>query len=359
MAGAGKKGPPPKPPKREDAVEAPKPKPPPPPPKKVNSETRKLTSSSSNPDLTDEEAHAQERVLQFAIAIMLCGLIVATVASFSDEKSGTLQLIGSTVSVLGVLVASSAEIDINIYITLSFVVRGGRLSFAFVLLVGMAFCAHAFLVSPASFLPALPMIYALVRFESVVNMRGGFLRFTQLVSLSFVLSCLSWSIYYIQVAINSDPVPPFAYLSTGWLISGIILIQVYRRSMAQGESMTFCFYTALYWYLLFEGSCAFAKAYITENCYSAENPAARSWISSDQHTVKDGEWAIGPVYAAAGIGMLCCRRVVFGRLGRWWLHRQQHSAGTSTGFSADGSTSMVGLGARTGAGAGHTIGAIV
>jgi hypothetical protein len=348
---------PPKAPPREDVgvIKAEKKKPPPPPTPPPQKNVQRMSLRKMSSGMTDEEGLAQERILQFGIGLMLAGLLVVTAGSFGGDETGFPQLVGSTISVIGVVIASSAEIDINVYLTLSFVVRGGRLSFCLVFLVAMAFGAHAFVVSPASCLPALPMLYALVRFESVVNMQGGYFRFTQLVAISFVLSCLSWAIYYIQVALKSDPQPPFAFLSAGWLVSGIVLMQAYIRSAKRGASLTYCFYTALYWYLLFEGAWAYTKAYITTNCYSEENPAARSWITSDQHTVKDGEWAVGPVYAAAGLFMICFRDVVFGRLGRWWLRRNGGGRGAS---QADQNDSNFSAGARV-VTVGHEVGAII
>ena len=72
-------------------------------------------------------------------------------------------------------------------------------------------------------------------------MEKGYMRFTELAVLSFVLSCLSWTVYYVQVGVNSDPVPPFVLLAVGWMFSGGAMAFAYRRSKQCTNSLTTAF----------------------------------------------------------------------------------------------------------------------
>jgi hypothetical protein len=264
--------------------------------------------------------HEVRFMIAFAV-FLIADWFYAYQQRFDPDENGTSKfvrhdwpdLVWAAGQTAGLLAMTSAKIDVNRYLG-----RNPK-SLALLLLTWIAFyIAYACISWTGTYysqaiplyLAALPLLYAMVRFQHIVSMQPGALQLTQLFALALAFECLSHVGYYFHYLPSKEKgytVPLIIF----WLAAPLAVLGAYYYSRAKQENPTLCFNASVVIYLLLVGS-----GYLLDTVLSVAVDQDDDWVDSN-------DWAqrlVGPVHLIPTITMVLCRQQMHRRLGRWWLN---------------------------------------
>jgi hypothetical protein len=166
----------------------------------------------------------------------------------------------------------------------------------------------------------VPFMYILVRFNRVLEMRDGYPAMTQMITIILMLDLLGTGTSNLlgEPLSSRKPAGQISIIFVGviYFVGMWFVWYAHRWSRAKNESLTICFNTAAFAYLLVLGI-----GYI---CYTF-----LSYYVAHAH-VFPGAWWVGPVHLFPTIIMFTFRQRVHAALGRRWIQRRLQGTGNHT-----------------------------
>jgi hypothetical protein len=221
-------------------------------------------------------------------------------SQMADTHTGLLNLAYGFVQTLGLLMMTGADVNANVCIG----------SHRRVLLVIALFWIGnvsywALLDNPSFWLEALPYTYLLLRFQSVLDLKRGFPRFSQLMTLTLGLELLAEVPENVADALHSNPKWPLLLVGLYVFCGGCCVGLVHQQARWQDESLTISLNMGIYTYLFFQGTEYLLYYALVSYYYDA--------------SVSIPEWLFGPVHIVPTFIMFASRRAIFKLIGKRWL----------------------------------------
>jgi hypothetical protein len=264
---------------------------------------------------------AQARVLQVSILAAMVGMVIILIGTYIKDPTGGFALVGGVLAVAAVLAATTADLDVNAFLTHK------QWIFALTLFVYLLLCAflgiiwHDFWIA---WVMSLPLLYAVIRFMHIVRLTPGFPLPTEIITSflafgAFGFGCnylarlpIDWTTFHF----NGDQqwvAPPIAVAST-YFAGAPFCVLVHYLSWRRGDTPTVRMYMSLYAWLITEGTAAIV-----------EDACSRTiGYHNDQFSAKRRPLDIlnGPSYFLLPALMMCFRSRLHGKLGRMWARQR-------------------------------------
>jgi hypothetical protein len=165
-----------------------------------------------------------------------------------ERSTRLLYLIYGVTQTFGLLLMTGADVDANICI------GKHRCILVAIILFWIANVSYwALLDNPSFWLNALPYIYLIVRFRPVLDMKDGFSRFSQLMTLTLMSVLISQMPDNFFDAFNLSPKWPNMFVGIYVFAGGCCVGLVHEQARWRGESLTIQLNMGIYCYLFFQG----------------------------------------------------------------------------------------------------------
>jgi hypothetical protein len=188
---------------------------------------------------------------------------IGTFVSTGDDTSfyGWAHLIDAIVQTIGALLVAMSDIDIDIFVN-QFPMRALIFAIGWVVLyVGMeALSPPLTWANQVNWFMALPFLYLLLRYQSVLQMRPNFPRFTALVAYSLSLDIVATGMYFPIDGLTAGtkrPTLPFDLVGVYFIACGIAIFLVYEHELRKAHTVsspTVALSITIYAYLLGAGT---------------------------------------------------------------------------------------------------------
>jgi hypothetical protein len=135
----------------------------------------------------------------------------------------------------------------------------------------------AFSIPPVSyvhFFRWIPWLYFLFRYDQILKREGGYLRYTEIFSLTFVCFHLTWGLYFFITAWRIDD-QYFLILGILFLLAALVIVCAYRSY--RKESPTARCYIAIFSFLISWGVCDLAYGIFLSELHLP--PDATKWAT--------------------------------------------------------------------------------
>jgi hypothetical protein len=261
----------------------------------------------------------------------MAAMVLILVGTYIKDPTGGFALVGGVLAVATILAATTADLDINVFLA------HNQRFFALILFVYLCMTVVLALVlkNPMASVMLLPLLYALVRFKRIVCLTPGFLWPTELITIclsfaSFGFGCnylkrvdIDWATFHAQCSVHHRLAidgpekcsvgPSIAIAST--YFSGVpFCLLRYWWSWRKGLTPTVRLYTVLYAWLIIEG----VASIIEDTCSRTLGYHFDEFADSRRPM----DVLNGPSYLLLPALMTCFRSRLHGRLGRRWARQR-------------------------------------
>lgn len=282
----------------------------------------------------DEIDQAQGRIFSLGLVLLALGLLlngVSYVYNYGASHANVLvaqalQLVYGILAVVGLLIMTGADLDINAYLRRN-QCRVILFSLVWVISFGIQACTLPQPIGQSSWLPALPFLALLFKYTSIVTMQPGYPLFTELVLAGLVLNFVDFTIFAFdngfapstsgQLGIRKWILSVSALLNTGFVFS-VMCYHSPRRSADSMDAATTAslqFKLTIYAYLFSYG---LANAVLTAVYLSVPGPP----MNTEERAYFGLQWAFSVVNLVPSILFFVWKHEIMRALGLNWLARR-------------------------------------
>jgi hypothetical protein len=214
----------------------------------------------------------------------------------------------------GLFTIMVADVDANAYLRR----RPKRVVVLSIMLLGYTAvhaCSTPQPISEVFWIQAIPLVYLLVRWDSVIKMKEGFPRFTEFFVAFLLLDIAASAIFHLIALPDriaaAGPKHSWEPKLQIWYKFFCILCNMaaYYLARWRGESLTLSMNAMLAVYNFLEGMSYLLNASIVDTYLYKKHVAIAIWL-------------VGPIHIIPGILLIVCRPSMHGKLGQWWLQRR-------------------------------------
>jgi ankyrin repeat protein len=285
--------------------------------------SRLASSKNLNGKLNRDYIEVQGEVFSIATWAFMISWVLYGGIWYSNEPvvlAWGLLLISALQTIGGTVTMATCEIDVDKYLKRN-QVRALFFVMTWIFGHGISAFAPPQPYSHLHWLADLPFLYLLFRFNAVMEMRPGFLRFNELFVLSLLMYFISDGSLLIVQALSFNPTWPYVVYGSIELLGAVVVAVVYHEGVVwskwEGHGATIKAFMALYAFLFVLG-----VGYFIRQCFDTfiYHGSTNEWLGP--------AWVIGPVHFLGPPLMARWRPYVHGMLGRWWLMRRLRYEGT-------------------------------
>jgi hypothetical protein len=245
--------------------------------------------------------------LMLSFAVFLSGFYVDVLWGFWGGNQSLSYVVYAVLQVGGLIAATFSDIDANRYLK----ANNGYVFLFAVIWIGQAglsaFTPGQKLEWHVLWIQALPMVYLLLRFKPIVEMRSGYLYATDICVAVLMANLISYGAWYFSNPFNEvAPIWPFHVLGIYEALGAVAVAVSYHYG--EKGNPTLKLYMAAYTYLFVVGSAVFLQCTL-DKIVRNEDSSIHMWM-------------FGPIHIVPTLLIFTYRGTVLRFLGQQWLQER-------------------------------------